>query len=320
MGTKSNVRATPLARKIAAAMGIDLATITPTGPNQRILVKDVEALANHDKTTQDNNLVSGSGQTHNQSPSLTINNPNAPSAKVVSTKLTFEAKPMSGIRKATMKAMTYSHQTNAAFTGMKKMDITPTVTMKKSLMVEAQKQGTKLTYLAFLVKAAAKALQEMPNVNAQIDEANKAIHYVKNINIGIAVDTPDGLMVPVIKDADQLSIFAIAQAISSLANKAKEKKLALSEMSEGTFTITNFGAVGLDFATPLINSPESAILGVGTMHREPIYLNPDDLSPTPRYMMPFSLTADHRIIDGADAGRFLLKMETFLQNPITLFI
>lgn len=300
MGNKTNIRATPLARKTAAMMGIELENIVPSGPNGRILVKDVEAAQKNQR---------------NSGPMISITNPNAPT--VTRNQAQFETKPMSGIRKATMKAMINSHTKNAAFTGMKEIDITPTVETKKSLMTEANKQGVKLTYLAFLVKAAAKSLQEMPGINVQIDEENKAIRYFKDINIGIAIDTPDGLMVPVIRNVDQMSIFEIASQISSLATKAREKKLSLPEMSGGTFTISNFGSVGLDFATPIINSPESAILGVGTMKQQPLYIQ-NVL--TPRHVMPFSLTADHRVIDGADAGRFLLKMEGYLQNPITLFI
>lgn len=223
---------------------------------------------------------------------------------------------MNGIRKATVKAMVKSHTEIAAFTGMKNVDITATHKMRSELKDHAASSGIKLTYLAFIIKACAKALRDMPNINARGDFANNKIQYMHNINIGIAVDTTQGLMVPVIKGADRLSLFEIAIKITELANKAKDGKLSMKEMTEATFTVSNFGSVGLDYATPIINSPESAILGVGTMTQTPMYVNGEI---QPRFIMPFSMTCDHRIIDGADAGRFLIKVQEYLAKPILLF-
>ncbi|SYV90796.1 branched-chain alpha-keto acid dehydrogenase subunit E2 [Metamycoplasma alkalescens] len=224
---------------------------------------------------------------------------------------------MSGIRKATVKAMVKSHTEIAAFTGMKNIDITETHKLRNELKEHAAASGVKLTYLAFIVKAVAKSLKEMPNINVRGDFENNKILFMNNINIGIAVDTPQGLMVPVIKSADQLSIFEIAIKITDLAKKARDGKLTRNEMSEATFTVSNFGSVGLDYATPIINSPEAAILGVGTMTQVPIYVN-DEIQK--RFIMPFSMTCDHRIIDGADAGRFLIKVQDYLSKPVLLFI
>ncbi|KAF5295513.1 hypothetical protein FQR65_LT19892 [Abscondita terminalis] len=220
----SAVKATPLARKMAAAQGIDLSGLTGTGPHGRILVADLSSAPKS----------AGTGSTV----------------------------PMSGIRKAVVKAMVKSSTENAAFTGLRNMNITNTYVMRSQLKAFAESNKIKLTYLAFIVKAAAKALKEMPNINTRIDVANNAILNIHNVNIGIAIDTPAGLMVPVIKGADQLSIFDIAIKIDELAKKAREGKLAMADMKDGTFTVSNFGAVGLDYATPIINSPESAILGV----------------------------------------------------------
>ncbi|KAF5295632.1 hypothetical protein FQA39_LY12805 [Lamprigera yunnana] len=157
---------------------------------------------------------------------------------------------MNGVRKATVKAMVKSVSENAAFTGMKDIDITSTFDTRAQLKDYATKNEIKLTYLAFIVKATAKALEEMPNVNVRIDAANNQILQIDNINIAIAVDTADGLMVPVIKE--QITYL---------------KKLSMAEMKDATFTVSNFGSVGLDYATPIINSPESAILGVGGMKK-----------------------------------------------------
>ncbi|ATZ18931.1 pyruvate dehydrogenase E2 component (dihydrolipoamide acetyltransferase) [Williamsoniiplasma somnilux] len=315
------IKATPLARKVAADKNIDLKNVTGTGPNGRILVAD---LANVSVAKP---IASIAPINHVSAPEIVAakpvgkpgpdyNNPKI-SVREINEQLSFDTKPMNGIRKATVKAMTLSHTKNAAFTGMKSIDITNLVEARNQLKVYADSQNVKLTYLAFIAKAVARALKEMPNINVRIDEANNSIQYLQNVNIGIAVDTPDGLMVPVIKGVDQLTVLEIAVKITELANKAKNKKLGMLDMKDGTFTISNFGTVGLDFATPIINSPESAILGIGNMVKTPMYIGEEI---KPRWIMPFSATADHRIIDGADAGRFLSKVEYYLQNPLILLV
>ncbi|AJM71922.1 dihydrolipoamide acetyltransferase family protein [Mycoplasma yeatsii] len=296
------IKATPLARKVAADLNVDLSSIQGTGPNGRILVADV-------KGSQPSVQVQPASVQEQPAPIKRLLDIDAP--------LSWDTINMNGIRKATVKAMVKSHTEIAAFSGMKNVDITETYKLRSDLKDSAASQGVKLTYLAFIIKACAKALRDMPNINARGDFANNKIQYMHNINIGIAVDTPQGLMVPVIKGADLLSVFEIANKISELANKAKEGKLSMKEMSEATFTVSNFGSVGLDYATPIINSPESAILGVGTMTQTPMYINGEI---QPRFIMPFSMTCDHRIIDGADAGRFLVKVQEYLAKPIALFV
>ncbi|WP_434336411.1 dihydrolipoamide acetyltransferase family protein [Mycoplasma capricolum] len=310
----STIKATPLARKVAADLNIDLSLVTPTGPNQRILVADIK---NHQasSTQSVSQPISQPAPTPSPSAHQTI----APTIKVVepSAPLSWDEVPMNGVRKATVKAMTKSHTEIAAFTGMKNTDITETHKMRTELKDHAAASGIKLTYLAFIIKAVAKSLRDMPNINVRGDFANNKIQFMHNINIGIAVDTPNGLMVPVIKGADHLSVFEIAIKISELANKAKDGKLTRAEMTEATFTVSNFGSVGLDYATPIINSPESAILGVGTMSQTPLYINGELQK---RFIMPLSMTCDHRIIDGADAGRFLIKVQDYLSKPVLLFM
>ncbi|WFQ92861.1 dihydrolipoamide acetyltransferase family protein [Mycoplasma feriruminatoris] len=316
----STIKATPLARKVAADLNIDLSLVTPTGPNERILVADIK------------NYHSSSAQVASQpapavapavaptpAPTPAPAPTPTPTIKVVepSAPLSWDEVPMNGIRKATVKAMTKSHTEIAAFTGMKNTDITETHKMRTELKDHAAASGIKLTYLAFIIKAVAKSLRDMPNINVRGDFANNKIQFMHNINIGVAVDTPNGLMVPVIKGADHLSVFEIAIKINELANKAKEGKLSRAEMTEATFTVSNFGSVGLDYATPIINSPEAAILGVGTMTQTPLYINGELQK---RFIMPLSMTCDHRIIDGADAGRFLIKVQDYLSKPVLLFM
>lgn len=307
---KSNILvASPLARKMAKSKNIDLSTIKGTGIGSRITSKDIEIAIQNQL-----NFQVSAGTTINQS-SQPLFTPQEIKKPIQNWE--YENVPMSGIRKATAKAMLKSVRSNAAFTGFKKVDFTNVVNTRNDLKLIAESKQIKLTYLAFIVKAVALSLQDMPHINIQIDEANNMLQFIKNINISIAVDTPKGLLVPVIKAANFLSVFEIAHQIQDLAARARDGKLNPSEMKEGTFTISNFGSVGLDYATPIINSPESAILGIGRLNQEPVFLN-NQL--TSRFFMPLSITADHRIIDGADAGRFLNKVESYLMAPSLLFL
>ncbi|QBQ07754.1 pyruvate dehydrogenase E2 component [Spiroplasma gladiatoris] len=308
------IKATPLARKMAADLKINLANVVPTGPNQRILAIDIQ---NYQANPTSLNAVSNIQPTKQvtkqvvdfSNPLIQVPEFNEP--------LSFNSTPMNPIRKATVKAMDVAHTKAAGFTGLKNVDITELVNLRNQLKGFAETQKVKLTYLAFIIKATALSLKDMPNLNVRIDEENKAIKFANQINIGMACDTPDGLMVPVIKSADKLSVLQIAVKINDLATKARNKKLAMSEMSGGTFTVTNFGSVGLDYATPIVNYPESAILGIGTITKAPGVIN-DQIEI--RDFMPFSLTADHKVIDGADAGRFLQRVVYYLQNPAILLV
>ncbi|ATX70516.1 dihydrolipoamide acetyltransferase family protein [Spiroplasma clarkii] len=306
------IKASPLARKVAATLGVDLKLVTPSGPNGRILTIDVQSFK-----TQPTNQV-GELKTISSSPksSADYNNPKI-TVPVINEPLTFINKPMNSIRKATVKAMQKSHSEVAGFTGLRNVDVTELVQLRTQLKDFAESQNVKLTYLAFIIKASALVLKEMPNINCRIDKDTNSIAIAEQINIGMACDTPEGLLVPVIKGADKLSVLQIAVKINELANKARSKKLAVNEMVGATFTITNFGSVGLDYATPIINFPEAAILGLGTITTIPVYINGQLM---PRDMMPFSMTADHRIIDGADAGRFMQKVAELLKKPAMLLI
>jgi len=303
---KSIIKATPLARKMATSLKVDLNQIIPSGPNNRILAKDIKSFCqtqqkadkNFDKLTELPKLSSFHVEKNTQS-------------------LSFEEKRMNAIRKATIKAMEKSHKEIAAFTGFKNADISELVELRKQLKESTENENIKLSYLSFIIKATTLVLKNMPNINVRINKENNSIFYMQQINIGVACDTPEGLMVPVIKNADKLSVVQIANKIDELVLKAKTKKLEQSEITGATFTISNFGTVGLDYATPIINFPEAAILGLGTITTQPVYINNQII---PRNFMPFSLSADHRIIDGADAGRFIQKLTHYLKNPITLLL
>ncbi|ASP28207.1 pyruvate dehydrogenase E2 component (dihydrolipoamide acetyltransferase) [Spiroplasma corruscae] len=335
--SNANVKASPLAKKMAAVMGVDLTKVTPTGPNNRILAADIELFASSPKIepegpktvthmsplpqvptplgidpmnrTQLPKQGSFEQKVDYANPLISVPEFNDP--------LLFDSIPMNPIRKATVKAMDVAHTKVAGFTGFRNIDITDLVNLRNKLKGYADTQRVKLTYLAFIIKAVTLSLRDMPNLNVRIDEENKAIKYANQINIGMACDTPDGLMVPVIKNADRLSVLQIAVKINDLAIKARSKKLSMNEMTGATFTVTNFGSVGLDFATPIVNHPESAILGVGTITRAPGVVKDQIVI---RDFMPFSLTADHKVIDGADAGRFLQRIAFYLQNPEIILV
>ncbi|AOG61016.1 pyruvate dehydrogenase E2 component [Spiroplasma helicoides] len=310
-----SVKASPLARKMAAVLGVDLSKVTPTGPNGRILSTDIQNFK--DSPSQGPSPVGlgpvgpgpGKAKVDYSDPLISVPDFNE--------RLTFDSVPMNPIRKATVKAMDTAHTKAAGFTGLKNVDITELVNIRNQLKGYADSLRVKLTYLAFIIKAAALALKEMPNLNVRIDEENKAIKFANQINIGMACDTPDGLMVPVIKGADKLSVLQIAVKINDLATKARSKKLSMAEMTGASFTVTNFGAVGLDYATPIVNYPESAILGIGTITKTPSVIDGQIVI---RDLMPFSVTADHKVIDGADVGRFILKVAAYLQNPALLLV
>ncbi|WP_342268427.1 dihydrolipoamide acetyltransferase family protein [Spiroplasma endosymbiont of Aspidapion aeneum] len=295
-------KATPLARKVAAEKNIDLSTIKPSGPNNRILLKDLDQ-------KNSSGVLKQSSQSFIPTQGSIV--------KTVYNGLSWESIPMNGIRKATVKAMEASSSEKAAFSAFKYIDFTQIYNLRKKIKQSLNNEDIKLTFLAFVVKAVAKALRKYPNVNVRIDKQNNAILQLNNINVGIAVDTPKGLFVPNIKNTDQLSILEIAQQITEMADKARSGKLATADMSDGTFTITNFGSVGIEFATPIINGQESAILGLGAMTKQPKY-NGENLEPA--WIMPFSITCDHRIIDGADAGRFLQEIEKYATDPLLLLL
>ncbi len=178
-------------------------------------------------------------------------------------------------------------------------------------------KNTKLTYLPFIVKATVNALKQHRQLNAQIDLENDRMIYKNYYNIAIAIDTPEGLVVPVIKDADNLSILEIAQKITALSDKAKARKLTIEEMKDGTFTLTNYGSIGGMYATPVINYPQAGILGIGRIVQKPIVKNNQIVIGN---VLPLSLSVDHRIVDGGEASRFLNHILEYLSDPVMMMM
>jgi len=191
------------------------------------------------------------------------------------------------------------------------------VILRDQVKTQAAAQDIKLTYMAFIMKAAVLALKKYPMFNASFDQENDRMIVKKYINLGMAVDTPDGLIVPNIKNADQKSILELAKEIRQVADDTIARKVQLSQLPNTTFSITNFGAADVAFGTPIINHPEVGILGIGKISQKPVVMNGEIKI---AYVLPLSLAVDHRVIDGADAGRFLSTIKALLNDPMMLLL
>jgi pyruvate dehydrogenase E2 component (dihydrolipoamide acetyltransferase) len=224
---------------------------------------------------------------------------------------------LSRMRKTIAQNMVNSVQTIPQLTNFDDADVTELERMRKSSAEDYKAQGIKLTSLAFVIKAVSLALRQHKTINASIDMENGQAIYKGYVNVGVAVDTEHGLMVPVMRDVDRTPIPQIAREITNIADKAKKRAITLEEMQGGTFTISNLGAIGGTYSTPIINPPEVAILLVGRSRMMPVVV---EGKIEPRLMMPLSLTYDHRLVDGAAAARFLTEVIGYLQSPGRLLL
>ena len=180
-----------------------------------------------------------------------------------------------------------------------------------------EREGIKLSYLPFILKAAALALKSHPVLNSELDLENNRMIYKKYYNIGIAVDTEEGLVVPVIRNVDRLTIKDIAIAINQISEKARKRSLTMDDMKDGTFTLTNFGSIGGQFAVPVINYPQAGILGIGRLVEKPVI---KEGKVVPGTLLPLSLSVDHRIVDGGEVARFLNRVMEYLSDPVSIII
>lgn len=292
------IPAAPSVRRLAREKGVDLRSVQGTGILGRISAEDVLRHAAGEPVAP-------------AAPAATVSLPDF--TKYGAT----ERRPMSGIRKATVKSMTQAWSTVPMVTHFDKADITGLEALRKRYQPKAEALGAKLTPTAILVKVVAGALRKFPDFNASIDVERSEIVYKTYVNIGVAVDTDYGLLVPVIKQADQKNLLQIAVELGELAAKARERKLAPEEMQGGNFNISNLGGIGGSGFTPIVNPPDVAILGVARSSMEPVY-NADTGQFEARLMMPLALSYDHRLIDGAAAARFLRWICLALEDPFLL--
>jgi pyruvate dehydrogenase E2 component (dihydrolipoamide acetyltransferase) len=226
-----------------------------------------------------------------------------------------ETKPLPRIKKISGPRLQASWVNAPHVTQHDEADITDLETVRKALKSDAEKQDVKLTPLAFIIKACVQALQEYPDFNSSLDGQN--LVYKKYYHIGFAADTPQGLMVPVIRDADQMNVFEIAGALADLSARARDGKLKADEMQGGTFSVSSLGGIGGTAFTPIVNAPEVAILGVSKASMKPVW---DGSAFQPRLMLPLSLSYDHRVVDGAAAVRFTRFLADVLENVRNLVL
>ncbi|MGK7224075.1 2-oxoglutarate dehydrogenase, E2 component, dihydrolipoamide succinyltransferase [Kocuria flava] len=310
---------TPLVRKLAKKEGIDLSTLTGTGVGGRIRKQDVLAAAEEKKkgaapaAEEKKKGAAPAAEEQQAAPSA----PSAPQAapEPDAKRGTTEKAPR--IRLTIAQRMRESLQESAQLTQVTEVDMTRVAVLRDRAKARFQeREGAKLTYLPFFAKAVAEALQAHPKLNATFREAEKEIVYNASENIAIAVDTPKGLLVPVIKDAGDLNLGGLAKQIADLGSRAKEGNITPDDLTGGTFTITNLGSFGALFDTPIINQPQVAILGTGSIVKRPMVVSDADGNDTIaiRQMCYLSLTYDHRLVDGADAGRFLQALKARLEE------
>ncbi|ODC04002.1 dihydrolipoyllysine-residue acetyltransferase [Terasakiispira papahanaumokuakeensis] len=293
--TSGKVHAGPAVRMLARELGVDLVDVPATGPRGRLLKEDLE---NYVKSVMRQHKASGSAA----APAATGGAGIPPIPAVDFSKFgEVEEKPMGRLMKAGATNLHRSWLNVPHVTQFDKADITELEAFRKSMKAEAEKQDAKLTPLPFLIKACAHALRQFPQFNVSLSADGTNVIWKKYVHIGIAVDTPDGLLVPVIRDADKKSIFELARESVDLAKRAQKKQLKGDEMKGGCFTISSLGSIGGTAFTPIVNAPEVAILGVSKASVEPVW-NGSEFEP--RQMLPLCLSYDHRAVNGADAARF----------------
>ena len=277
----------PAVRKLARELGVDLGRVAGSGVKGRITEDDVKAFV---KGVMSGGPAAGGGSSLPQVPIVDFAKYGA-----------VEVKPLNRIKKISGPRLQAAWINVPHVTQHDEADITDLETMRKLLKADAEKVGAKLTPLAFLVKASVSALKEFPDFNTSLDPSQQNLVYKKYFHIGFAADTPNGLVVPVIKDADQKSVFEIAKLLGEMSAKARDGKLPATDMQGGCFSISSLGGIGGTGFTPIVNAPEVAILGVSKSSMKPVW---DGTQFKPRMMLPLSLSYDHRVIDGAAAARF----------------
>ncbi len=299
------VHAGPAVRMLARELGVDLGLVKPSGPKERVLKEDVNAYVKQVMASQGTAQASASAPAAGGSGIPPIPDQDFSQFGEV------EEKPMGRLMKMGATNLHRSWVNLPHVTQFDEADITELEAFRKSMKAEAEAQGAKLTPLPFMIKACAYALRQYPQFNVSLKSDGETLVHKKYVHIGIAVDTPDGLMVPVIRDADKKSLIDLAKESLELAKKAQSKKLKREEMTGGCFTISSLGSIGGTAFTPIVNAPEVAILGVSKASMKPVW---DGKAFEPRLMMPLSLSYDHRAVNGADAARFTALLAQLLSD------
>jgi len=289
---RGDVRISPLARNLASQQGLDIYALRGTGPGGRIKKRDVLRAMNA------------------RSPASA-----APAAAETTAgrKTVKEVIALKGRRKVIAERLHDSLQSMAQFTDMGEMDVTELVAFRRALIDQEEKVGVRISYIAIILKVAALGLREMPRLNASL--IDREIHVWNEINVGMAVDVEEGLIVPVIHNADQKSIVQIQHRLNDLTDRARQGRLSPDEIAGGTMTISNFGSYGSYYGTPILNPPEAILLGIGVIRQAPVVLHGEMVV---RWVMTYTLTMDHRLVDGAKGGRFMNRIREILSAPSLL--
>ena len=296
-GKPSNKRkalATPVARALAKELDIDINQVNGTGPGGRVMKDDIQKFKQQNayKAPQQTTSAEQTGDL-------------------------IETEKLTQIRKTIAKNMVESKHNAAHMTVFDDAEVSELIRVRNKFKEQFADEDIKLNYLPFILKATALALKKHKSLNAQMDMDKGVMIYKKYYNIGIAVDTPDGLIVPVIKDVDKKSIKQLSLETAEIAKKARERTISFEDMKDGTFTITSYGSIGGKYAVPVINYPQAGILGIGRMSQQPIVKNGEIAVGN---TLPLSLSVDHRIVDGGDVTRFLNDIISYLNEPVRLIM
>ena len=286
--------ATPVARAMAKELGLDINLIIGTGPAGRVTTSDIKKYNESSKRIEDQAKVV----------------PMLPEDRIT-------YKPLSQLRKTIAKNMVNSKHNAAHMTVHEEVEISELIRIRNKYKTILSQQGIKLSFLPFILKAVALSLKKFPALNAEMDLENNRMVYKNYFNLGIAVDTEDGLLVPVIADVDKLSIVQIAEKLGEIAEKARNRQLSMNDMKDGTFTITNYGSIGGLYATTVINYPQAGILGIGRMFEKPVFKGESVIK---GQFFPLSLSVDHRIVDGGEVTRFLNSVIEYVCDPVAMII
>jgi pyruvate dehydrogenase E2 component (dihydrolipoamide acetyltransferase) len=299
-GTPVEAHASPSVRRLARELGVELALVPGTGRKGRIVKQDVQGYV---KSLVSKGTAAGV--------------PIAGVAVAAPQKFDFSkwgettSEPLNRIRKLSAANLHRSWVTVPHVTQFDEADITELDAFRKQMKPEAEARGIKLTFLPFVLKACAALLREQPRFNSSLDHTGENLIVKEYINVGVAVETENGLVVPVVRDADKKGLYAIASDLMEISENARTRKLRPADLQGGTFSISSLGGIGGTFFTPIVNHPEVAILGVGKMEWRPIH---QDGAFVPRLMLPLSLSYDHRVVDGADAARFTTRLGELLSD------
>ena len=314
---KQRVLAAPAVRKLAFEMGVDLEQVTPSNPNGRVSIEDVKAIAERRSQTESSPAAATSVPAPKTAEDALPQTGERQALLTTAPAVQDERQPLTGLRKRVAEHMERSWRTIPHATAFDEVDGGGLVALREALKPIAEKRGIRLTYIPLLIKLLIPLLKEFPVFNASLDEERREIIYKRSYHIGVAAATPEGLLVPVLRNADRLTLLEIASSVERLIDGAKKRTLSLPEVSGSTFTLNNVGSFGGGSGTPIINHPEVAILAFGRIQDKPVVQQGNVIV---RPMMPLALSFDHRLIDGAMSGAFLARFKELVENPQQLML